>query len=126
MSVQDRVIESREGAYTDAIRALAKYKFWMFGYHAASWVKYNRLLKGSMYHQGSPFRVFVRLAVIERGELHNARPHEIHEGDKAALQHNAIYPSKSDLNMDLTENETASIVDASTPTHDTGENHETH
>ena len=80
------IVGSREAAYSDAIRSLAKYKFWMFGYHAASWVKYNRLLKGTPYHNGNPFKIFVHLAMIERGELDNARPHEIQQGKNLSAQ----------------------------------------
>lgn len=73
------IVDRREAAYESAIRALAKYKFWMFGYHAAAWVKYNQLLKGTPWHQGNPFNGFVRLALIERGELPDALPHETHK-----------------------------------------------
>jgi len=75
------IITSREAAYSDAVRCLAKYKFWMFGYHAAGWVKYNRLLKGTPWHNGSPFKIFVHIAMIARGDLDNARPHEIAQGE---------------------------------------------
>lgn len=42
-----------------AFAALSRYKFWMFGYHAAMWVNYNR-------HSGlkakNPFRDLVKQA----------------------------------------------------------------
>lgn len=81
-NVMRLAIDRREAVYRDAIRALAKYKFWMFGYYAASWVKYNKLLKGTPYHQGNPFKVFVQVAMIERGDLDEAMPHEVYMGGK--------------------------------------------
>ncbi|MCP4470471.1 MAG: hypothetical protein GY815_07260 [Gammaproteobacteria bacterium] len=81
-----RVIDEREADFRRAIRALAKYKFWMFGYHAASWVRHNRMLKGTPWHQGSPFKRLVEMAVVERGELDNALPHEIHAAKRASDQ----------------------------------------
>lgn len=76
-SIVRNVIDKREAAFADAIRSLAKYKFWMFGYHAAAWVKYNQLLKGTPWHQGNPFKRFVELAEIERGELDGAAAWEV-------------------------------------------------
>lgn len=73
-----QVVDERETAYEDAIRAVSKYKFWMFGYYAASWVKYNKLLKGTPWHQGNPFKRFVELGRMEIGELPNSKPHERH------------------------------------------------
>jgi len=84
--IQSRTIDAREEAFEAAIRALAKYKFWMFGYHAACWVKYNRLLKGTPWHNGSPFGRFVELARIEIGELPDAKPHEIHKAKHLSAQ----------------------------------------
>ncbi len=49
-----------------AIKALAGYKFWMFGYWAAQWVNYNRI---SGLKKPNPFKKFVQLARQE-GESH--------------------------------------------------------
>ncbi len=38
----------REESRTKALKALAGYKFWMFGYHAANWVNANKMCKESM------------------------------------------------------------------------------
>lgn len=80
-----KVIDKREAAFASAIRSLAKYKFWMFGYHAAAWVKYNDLLKGTPWHQGNPFKRFVQLAEIERGELDGAAAWEVDAGRRREL-----------------------------------------
>jgi hypothetical protein len=51
----------REISKNKALDALSRYKFWMFGYHAAAWVKYNQLLP--MAHQEeSPFSPLVKSA----------------------------------------------------------------
>jgi hypothetical protein len=84
--VINEILASRDCAFNDAIRALSKYKFWMFGYHAASWVKYNRLLKATPWHNGNPFGRFVELARIEIGELPDAAPHERHTAKKLSAQ----------------------------------------
>jgi len=44
-----------------AFRALAGYKFYMFGYWAAAWVKYNALLPKPM-KAGNPFKGLVGAA----------------------------------------------------------------
>jgi len=80
----DKIIDRREAVYESAIRSLAKYKFWMFGYYAAAWVKYNELLKDTPWHQGNPFKLFVDQAVIERGELDSARAFEIEQAKRVA------------------------------------------
>ncbi len=41
------ILNSMEDAEEKAWKALAGYKFWMFGYHASRWVNYNKLLKDS-------------------------------------------------------------------------------
>lgn len=46
----------REEAYRKAIKALAGYKFYMFGYWAAHWVKMNHL---DPRPQPNPFKAFV-------------------------------------------------------------------
>lgn len=49
----------RERAYKKAIKALAGYKFLMFGYWAAEWVKLNQL---DMKPLPNPFRELVMMA----------------------------------------------------------------
>lgn len=46
-----------------AIDALARYKFWMFGYHAAQWVMLNRLDGGK---RPNPFKHIVEAARKEK------------------------------------------------------------
>jgi hypothetical protein len=50
---------ARAKAATDAIKNLARYKFSMFGYHAARWVTLNAILGD---RQPNPFKSFVDLA----------------------------------------------------------------
>ncbi len=53
-------IEAQMGEAEDkAWKALARYKFWMFGYHAAQWVLLNRLLPKP---KRNPFRALVQQA----------------------------------------------------------------
>ena len=42
-----------------AVDALSRYKFWMFGYYAAKWVSYNRLIGDG---KANPFRQLVKTA----------------------------------------------------------------
>ena len=44
-----------------AWEALSGYKFWMFGYHAAAWVRYNQLLPPNERRK-NPFIDAVKLA----------------------------------------------------------------
>jgi hypothetical protein len=53
------VESARDKAKHDAIKNLARYKFYNFGYHAARWVTLNRLLGDK---QRNPFAAFVELA----------------------------------------------------------------
>ncbi|KKN03812.1 hypothetical protein LCGC14_1103850 [marine sediment metagenome] len=48
-----------QDAERKAWEALAGYKFWMFGYHAARWVNYKNLLHSN---EASPFRDAVVIA----------------------------------------------------------------
>jgi hypothetical protein len=50
-----------DGCVFRAHDSLARYKFWMFGYHAAAWVKYNELLPSDK-KQPNPFSDLVKLA----------------------------------------------------------------
>jgi len=62
LEIAERVDEEMEDAVTKAMQALAGYKFWMFGYHAARWVTANRL---SGKKRPNPFRGLVRLAQLD-------------------------------------------------------------
>lgn len=55
LTLQDAITE----AETKAWKALAGYKFWMFGYHSSQWVLLNRL---SQPHRPNPFTQLVKLA----------------------------------------------------------------
>jgi len=57
---EEDILEKMQQQYVKAIRSLARYKFWMFGYHAANWVNLNKLLDQKM---PNPFQ----------GLVHNAR-----------------------------------------------------
>ena len=56
---RERVLGGMAEAERKAWRALAGYKFWMFGYWAGIWVHLNRL---GGFHRPSPFRKLVDLA----------------------------------------------------------------
>ena len=57
----DRLILAREEAERKAWDSLSRYKFYMFGYHAATWVKYNQLMPTTA-RLGNPFSELVRIA----------------------------------------------------------------
>lgn len=54
-----KIEDEREEAKRKAMKALAGYKFQMFGYWAAIWVHMNRLCKTK---QASPFKAMVHAA----------------------------------------------------------------
>jgi len=54
-TIQDAMIEAESKAW----KALAGYKFWMFGYHASQWVLLNRLRHRK---SSNPFTQLVTLA----------------------------------------------------------------
>lgn len=54
------IVYSMEEAQKKAWEALAGYKFWMFGYHAARWVNYNQLLPGGRRFR-NPFSALVHI-----------------------------------------------------------------
>ena len=54
-----QVLERREQSIEKALKALAGYKFEMFGYWAAAWVKYNQLLPRE-HRDPNPFRRLVK------------------------------------------------------------------
>ena len=53
------ILSERRLAEKRAWKALAGYKFYMFGYWAAAWVKYNQLLPPGMTDP-NPFRELVK------------------------------------------------------------------
>lgn len=57
--VEECVLEAMKDAEKKAWEALSRYKFLMFGYHAARWVNYYKLLGG---RRANPFRDAVLLA----------------------------------------------------------------
>lgn len=54
------IMAERQAAEKKAWKALAGYKFYMFGYWAAAWVKYNQLLPLGI-KDPSPFRDLVKI-----------------------------------------------------------------
>lgn len=60
------ICEAMNDAEEKAWKSLAGYKFLMFGYHAARWVNYNKLLKSYGAHSDaikhSPFKQLVTAA----------------------------------------------------------------
>lgn len=63
---EDCIRAAMDRARLAALEALSRYKFLMFGYHAAVWVNLNRLLDEP---EPNPFRELVKLA---REENHHA------------------------------------------------------
>lgn len=57
-TIIDLILTERELAEIKAWKALSGYKFYMFGYWAAAWVKFNRLLP-SEFKSGNPFKDLV-------------------------------------------------------------------
>lgn len=67
MSLLREQLESElEDAELKAWDALSRYKFWMFGYWAACWVKFNRL---GGFKRPNPFRAIVDAAKTKRPHL---------------------------------------------------------
>jgi len=64
MFTQNKLIAELEEAEKKAWDSLAHYKFWMFGYWAAWWVKLNRL---SGLRRPNPFTSLVQMARRLRG-----------------------------------------------------------
>lgn len=61
MIPEAQILGEMERARRRALDALARYKFWMFGYHAAAWIKYNHLLPAAQ-RQPNPFAGLVKVA----------------------------------------------------------------
>lgn len=62
----DKIIRLQDEAERKAWAALAGYKFWMFGYWAATWVKYNQLLPNDGLRKPNPFKGLVAIARDEK------------------------------------------------------------
>ena len=65
--MENIILEAMADAKKKALDALAGYKFWMFGYHAARWVNYNKLLLRTE-RRANPFRFLVHAARGVRGD----------------------------------------------------------
>jgi len=59
------ILYDMKRAEINAWKALAGYKFWMFGYWAAKWVGLNHLFLGNGPQQSNPFKEAVALARIK-------------------------------------------------------------
>jgi len=57
--MEERIKKMLDEELVKALKALAGYKFYMAGYHAASWVKLNKLLDNPLHN---PFREYVEIA----------------------------------------------------------------
>ena len=68
MSFSWRIIAELDEAEHKALDSMARYKFWMFGYHAGQWVLLNRLLPLSARRK-NPFRELV----LKAREMREAR-----------------------------------------------------
>jgi hypothetical protein len=57
--MEEKVKELMLDELDKAYEALSRYKFYMFGYHAAAWVRYNKLLTKPL---PNPFAPIVQAA----------------------------------------------------------------
>ena len=57
--IEEKIKAKMVEAEAKAMDSLGRYKFLMFGYHAAQWVTMNQLLDE---RQGNPFRDLVKFA----------------------------------------------------------------
>lgn len=71
--LKERIINQMADAERKAWDSLARYKFWMFGYHAAEWVKYNHLLDHGD-RQPNPFKSVVTVAKEHTAQKGNELP----------------------------------------------------
>ncbi|MBA7585263.1 hypothetical protein ES708_27234 [subsurface metagenome] len=62
MQIHRRILDELSAKETAAWDSLSKYKFIMFGYHAAIWVTLNRIHR---CHQRNPFLDLVKLAKLK-------------------------------------------------------------
>lgn len=59
LATEEKIKSKMAEAVTKAVDSLGRYKFLMFGYHAAQWVTLNKLLDKP---EPNPFKGFVKLA----------------------------------------------------------------
>jgi len=64
--VNENYLKELDAAEREAWKALARYKFWMFGYFAARWVFLNRMLGAK---RPNPFKRLVAMARVELNAL---------------------------------------------------------
>ena len=62
MAVESKILDELSAKETAIWESLSKYKFIMFGYHAAVWVTLDRIHR---CHQGNPFLDVVKLAKLK-------------------------------------------------------------
>jgi putative component of membrane protein insertase Oxa1/YidC/SpoIIIJ protein YidD len=62
MAVESKILDGLSAKETAAWESLSKYKFIMFGYHAAVWVTLDRIHR---CHQRNPFLDVVKLAKLK-------------------------------------------------------------
>jgi len=107
--------QKMDEAEEKAIKSLAGYKFYMFGYWAAAWVKYNQLAKEMGViekNRPSPFAEFVNVAkartetaarkVILREMLESKKGHGAYieiKGDPLCEREGNVYGLMSKLNV---------------------------
>ena len=75
-ALEARIEEALKEHQRKAWDALARYKFWMFGYHCGQWVQLNRILGG---RRSNPFGVLVKMArqVRDSGGVDASQPCEL-------------------------------------------------
>ena len=73
------VLRSLDEAERKAWASLARYKFWMFGYHAAQWVMLNRVAGSA---RGNPFRPLVHAARRHQEQQTASSSSNRHEDDR--------------------------------------------
>ncbi len=80
MTLEDQLRSDLAKAELKAWESLARYKFWMFGYHAADVVRINRRLR---LKRPNPFRVIVMVAreVLKAWPQPASIPREITQKD---------------------------------------------
>jgi hypothetical protein len=63
-----------------ALDSLRRYKFWMFGYHAANWINLNRLLSKEA-KQPNPFNYLVNAAIFMLSDTFGQREENLWRRD---------------------------------------------
>jgi len=67
LQTKRKILDELSAKETAAWDSLSKYKFIMFGYHAAIWVTLNRIHR---CRQRNPFLDVVKLAKLKIGKIH--------------------------------------------------------